>query len=146
VSAVEAYTGPLALVLAATGLWVDRRARRGGETLSSWVTLGPALVLCLAPTVVVGLGDTGLVRPLGGLVAGALVLVVGALTRRRALVDVGVAVVALLGMRQLAPVLGELPNWATLGVTGLALLAVGATFEQRRRDLHDVKDRYESLI
>jgi hypothetical protein len=43
-------------------------------------------------------------------------------------------------------VLGELPNWATLGVTGLALLAVGATFEQRRRDLHDVKDRYESLI
>ena len=146
VSAVEAYTGPLALVLAATGLWVDRRARRGGETLSSWVTLGPALVLCLAPTVVVGLGDTGLVRPLGGLVAGALVLVVGALTRRRALVDVGVAVVALLGMRQLAPVVGELPNWATLGVTGLALLAVGATFEQRRRDLHEVKDRYESLI
>lgn len=146
VSAVEAYTGPLALVLAATGLWVDRRARRGGETLSSWVTLGPALVLSLAPTVVVGLGDTGLVRPLGGLVAGSLVLVVGALTRRRALVDVGVAVVALLGMRQLAPVVGELPNWATLGVTGLALLAVGATFEQRRRDLHDVKDRYESLI
>lgn len=145
VSAVEAYTGPVALVLAATGLWVDRRARRHGETLSSWVSLGPALVLGLAPTVIVGLGDPGLVRPLGGLVAGALVLVVGALSRRRALVDVGVAVVALLGLRQLAPVVGQLPNWATLGATGLTLLAVGATFEQRRRDLHDVKDRYESL-
>lgn len=145
VTAMEAYTAPVALVLAATGLWIDRRTRRDGEDLSSWVSLGPALVLGLAPTVLVALGDPGLVRPLGGLVAGALVLMAGAVTRRRAPVDVGAAVVTLLGLRQLAPVVGQLPNWATLGATGLALLAVGATFEQRRRDLHDVKDRYETL-
>jgi hypothetical protein len=54
-------------------------------------------------------------------------------------------VVALLGLRQLAPVVGSLPNWATLGATGLALVAVGATFEQRRRDLKAVLRRYAAL-
>ncbi|HEX2575260.1 MAG TPA: hypothetical protein VHK88_02860, partial [Aquihabitans sp.] len=145
VTAPEPYVLPVALLLAGSGAWAERRAAAAGEVLPSWVTLGPALVVGLAPTVVVGLGDTGLVRPLAGLVAGAMVLVAGAATHQRAAVDVGTAVVVLLGLRQLAPVVGELPNWATLGATGLALLAVGATFEQRRRDLHDVQDRYRSL-
>ncbi len=145
VTAIEAYTGPVALALLAVGVWADRRADRTGTPAPSWSTMGPGLVLALAPTVLVGLTDPGLVRPLGGLVAGAVVLAIGAVTRRRAAVDVGVAVVVLLGLRQLGPVVGGLPNWATLGATGLALLAVGATFEQRRRDLHEARDRYSSL-
>jgi hypothetical protein len=42
-------------------------------------------------------------------------------------------------------VVAELPNWATVGGAGVVLLAVGATFEQRRRDLRDVRDRYAAL-
>lgn len=171
VTVLEAYTGPAALVLLALGIRAELRVERGsarpagpatgatgptdlghhgpvdGSTADagSWATVGPGLVLALAPTVLVGLGDPGLVRPLGGLVAGAVVLVLGAVTRRRAAVDVGLAVVVLLGLGQLAPVVGSLPNWVTLGATGLALVAVGATFEQRRRDLDEVKDRYASL-
>jgi hypothetical protein len=50
-----------------------------------------------------------------------------------------------LGLRQLVPVVGEIPNWATIGATGILLLAVGATFEQRRRDVRAVLRRYSAL-
>lgn len=145
VTAPEAYTGPVALVLAASGLLVELRSRRAGEVLPSWATVGPALVVALLPTTLLGLTDPGLVRPLGGLVAGAVVLVLGVVSLRRAAVDVGVVVVALLGLRQLLPAMAGLPDWATVGATGLALVAMGATFEQRRRDVHHVRRRYASL-
>jgi hypothetical protein len=95
--------------------------------------------------VLVGLGDPGALRPLAGLVAGAAVLAVGAVTRRRAAVDVGTAAVLVLAVRHLGPVAADLPAWITLGLTGAVLLAIGATFEQRRRDLGEVRDRYRSL-
>jgi hypothetical protein len=60
-------------------------------------------------------------------------------------VDVGAAVVVVLGLRQSVPVVGALPNWATLGACGLALLVAGATFEERRRDLRAIRDRYANL-
>jgi hypothetical protein len=110
------------------------------------VAWGPALVTALGPTVVLAVIDGGAVRPLAGLVAGAAVLVLGAATGRRAPFDVGAAAVAILGVRQLAPVVGELPNWVTIGSTGLVLLAVGATFEERRRDLRVARHRYASLV
>ena len=59
-------------------------------------------MVAFAPTVVLAFSDPGLVRPLGGLIAGALVLALGAVSRRRAPVDVGAAVVVVLGLRQLA--------------------------------------------
>jgi hypothetical protein len=145
VDLVEAYTLPLAGVLLLAGLLGEHRARTTGETVASWASLGPALVVGLAPTTWLALLDGGDVRPLAGLAAGTLVLVLGAVLRRRAAVDVGVAVVAILGFRQLAPVVAELPNWATVGAAGVVLLAVGATFEQRRRDVRDVRDRYATL-
>jgi hypothetical protein len=121
-------------------------ARAGrADDQPSWAVHGPWLVAALAPTVLVALGDPGLVRPLGGLVAGAVVLVGGAVTRRRAAVEVGALTVSLLGLRQLAPVAAELPNWATLGASGVVLLVVGATFERRRRDLAALRERYETL-
>ena len=57
----------------------------------------------------------------------------------------GTAVVVVLGLRQIAPVVGSMPNWATIGATGVLLLAVGATFEQRRRDLKAVLRKYSAL-
>ncbi|MEO6629043.1 MAG: hypothetical protein ABIP03_10800 [Aquihabitans sp.] len=141
----EAYSLPLALVLLGAGLIAEHRAEHQDESVESWVTSGPGLVVGFMPTVLLSLNDPGLVRPLLGLVAGTFVLVAGALDRRKAPVDVGIAVAAVLGLRQLAPVAGELPNWATLGVAGTLLVAVGATFEQRRRDLRDVRLRYGQL-
>jgi len=117
----------------------------GDDRAPSWVTFGPALVVALAPTVWLSFSEPGSVRPLIGLVAGAVVLVGGVTWAKRALVDVGAATVVILGLGQLAPVVGEIPNWAVIGTTGVVLLAVGATFEQRRRDLKAVLRRYAAL-
>lgn len=143
VEVAEAYTLPVALAFLATALVAQRTGL--AERYSSWAVHGPWLVMALAPTAVLALGDPGVVRPLGGLVAGVVVLVGGALTRWRAPVDVGATTVVVLGLRQLAPVVAELPNWATVGACGVLLLVVGATFEQRRRDLRAIRDRYANL-
>ena len=143
---VEAYTVPLAVALLGIGLIGTRLHRRAeGVEPASWVTFGPALVVGLAPTVWLAFSEPGSVRPLIGLVAGAAVLVTGVTSGKRAFVDVGTATVVALGLRQVAPVVGEIPNWATIGATGLALILVGATFEQRRRDLKAVLRRYSAL-
>lgn len=144
VATVEAYTLPLAAVLLLIGLLASRSHHDEGE-LPSWVSFGPALVVGLAPTVWLSFTEPGSIRPLAGLVAGALVLVAGVVRGRRAFVDVGTATVAALGLEQLAPVVGEIPNWATIGATGVVLIAVGATFEQRRRDLKAVLRAYSAL-
>lgn len=142
---VEAYTLPLALTLLAVGLIGARLDRSGGGEPGSWITYGPALVVGLAPTVWLSFTTPGSVRPLTGLVAGALVLVGGVTWGKRALVDVGTVAVVALAFEQIAPVVGEIPNWATIGATGILLIAVGATFEQRRRDLKAVLRKYSAL-
>jgi hypothetical protein len=38
-------------------------------------------------------------------------------------------------VRHLGPVVEGLPRWISLGTVGLALLLVGVTWEQRRRDV-----------
>ncbi len=143
VAVPEAYTLPVAGVLLAAAV----AAWRAGVTrdLPSWTVHGPWLVAAVAPTALIALDDPGFVRPLGGLVAGVAVLVAGAVTRTRAAVDVGAVTVAALGLHQLSPVVAALPNWSTLGTCGLVLLAVGATFEQRRRDLGILRTHYAEL-
>ena len=41
--------------------------------------------------------------------------------------------------------MGGLPSWLIIGATGAFLLALGATFEQRRRQLHNTRARYAAL-
>lgn len=144
VTVPEAYTLPLAVALLVPALAAHRTgaARRS----PSWLVHGPWLLAAIVPTVLLALGDPEPVRPLGGLVAGAVVLVVGAATRRRAPVDIGAVTVAVLGLRQLAPIVAVLPNWSTVGACGVVLLVVGATFEKRRRNLREIRDRYASLV
>ncbi|MCU1355447.1 MAG: putative integral rane protein [Acidimicrobiales bacterium] len=145
VQAPEPYVVPLAAILLAAGLASAKKARSTGTELPSWIWMGPALVTAIIPSLVISLGDPGLVRPLLLLAVGAAVLATGALAAKRAPVDVGATVVTVIGLRQLAPVVGTMPNWATLGATGLVLLAIGATFEQRRRDLTGVRHHYRSF-
>ncbi len=146
VRAPEPFVLPLAVVLGVVGLLAERRAARAGERLASWTTIGPALVIGFAPSAWLAFAEGGVARPLATLAAGGVVLALGALTGRRAAVDVGVAVVVALGLRQIAPVVGSLPGWVTIGATGALLLAVGATFEQRRRDVDDVRRHYQALV
>jgi hypothetical protein len=129
VRAPEPYVLPLAVVLGVVGLVAERRAAQTGERLPSWTTIGPALVIGFAPSAWLAFTEGGVARPLATLAAGGVVLALGALIGRRAAVDVGVAVVVALGLRQIAPVVGSLPGWVTIGATGALLLAVGATFD-----------------
>jgi hypothetical protein len=70
------------------------------------------------------------------------VLAAGAARRLQAPLLLGSGVLALDALVQLAPYLAAaydaVPRWVTIGALGLLLLAAGATYEQRVRDLRRV--------
>ena len=133
VGLVEGYVVPLALVV----LWGGFTEYRRRETAGSWFTFAPGLLIGYLPTVAVLLitGDTPLRRLLLGACAVAI-LVFGAWRRLQAVVVISGAVVMVSALRELALLWMLLPTWLPLGVAGALLLAVGATFEKRRRDLY----------
>ena len=139
VSQVEAYSLPPVLALLAVGALRRRRDPGAG----SWPAYGPGLSAGLLPSLLASLGDDGLARPLllGAVALG--VLLVGA--RLRALLALGGGVLAVDAIAQLLPYAGLLPRWVSLGAVGLLLLAVGATYERRLRDLHRLRGRYEAM-
>ncbi|WP_157018089.1 SCO7613 C-terminal domain-containing membrane protein [Cryptosporangium arvum] len=135
VTVPEAYTLPAAALTAAFGLFTLRRR----PAVSSWPALGPALTVATVPTLVVALaaGTLGVRALLLGIAALAVTLA-GAATRRQAPFLVGAVVLSLVTARALVPVLPALadtvPTWVPLSLAGALLLAVGATYERRRRD------------
>ena len=130
VTTVEAYSLPLAALIAVVGLGRLYRDR----TAPSWLTVGPALTAALLPSALLSIGEEGLTRPLLVLVAGALVLVIGVLARWQAPVATGTLALVIVSASQLAPYAVGLPRWLTFGTVGLALLLLGARYEQRRRN------------
>lgn len=145
VATVEAYTLPAASLVGVVA-WLAARSRPGGvASARSWELEGVALALALGPTAAVALADPGVARQAIGLVAGAVLLASGATWRRRAPIDVGAVAVVVLGLQVLAPYAAEIPRWISLGAVGAVLVALGATFEERRRDLHQARRRYASL-
>lgn len=145
VATPEAYTLPVAAVLAVGG-WAICRERRGGwRKAASWHLEGPALAMALGPTVLVALGDPGVLRQVIGLAVGAALLATGVGGRRRAPVDIGGVAVGLLGLQGLAPYAAEVPRWISFGLVGAVLVALGATFEQRRQDLRQARRHYTGL-
>ncbi len=135
---VEAYSLPAAVALLAAGWFRSHRA-------GSWVTAGPGLAVAAAPSVLAMLADPGLVRPLTLAAAGAAVVLAGARERMQAPVVIGGLTVVAVGVHQLSPVVAAAPRYLTFAVLGCLLLAVGATFEQRRRDAAELWDRFEAL-
>lgn len=135
VDVVEAYTAPAAALMLAAGLlrWRDAPGR-------SWLSLGPAVLLAITPTLGLGLlnGDTARV------VAAALLclaaVLTGALLRLQAPLLLGAAGLLVLGVDQWGGYLVQLPRWITLGAVGVVLMWVGATFEHRRRDWRRATD------
>ncbi len=125
VATVEGYSLPLAaaLLVAAGG-----RLRRG----SSWVGWGPGVLVGFLPSVLVGLTDGRPTRMLLVVAAGTVAVLAATLTHRQAPFAVGAASVGVTGVALLAPYAARVDSWITLGAAGLALLAVGATYERRR--------------
>jgi hypothetical protein len=123
----EALTLPLALLTFAVGL---RRLRRQLE-LSSWFTIGPALVAAFAPTLVLVLVPAPAPIRLVALILGALaVLAWGRIARLRAPTRIGaaVALTAIPGALLAAGL-----TWLGPALAALALLAAGARWLLRRR-------------
>ncbi|MFG3576423.1 SCO7613 C-terminal domain-containing membrane protein [Micromonospora chersina] len=133
VSVLEAYTLPAAALALGAGL-LALRSRTG---LNSWLALGPGLGAALLPSLVSVLAapDPQPARRLAlGLVALGAVLG-GAARRWQAPVLLGAATLVPLALHELARGWDLLPRWIFLGLGGLALIALAATYERRRRDL-----------
>ncbi|MEU3454472.1 hypothetical protein ABZ671_12820 [Micromonospora sp. NPDC006766] len=133
VAVLEAYTVPAAALALGTGL-VALRTRPG---LNSWLALGPGLVAALLPSLVSVLvaADPQPGRRLALGVAALGAVLSGAARRWQAPVLLGAATLVPLALHELARGWDLLPRWIFLGLGGLALIALAATYERRRRDL-----------
>ncbi len=129
ITTLEVWTLPLAVLLLAAGLWSRRELGH-----RSWLTSGPGLAVGLLPSALFTSIDDGVLRPLVTVSVAVLVLVVGAQWRWQALVVLGAGAAVVIGITQLGPYAMHLPRYLTLGTLGVALLAVGARYEQRRAD------------
>lgn len=135
VDVVEAYTGSAAAAALAAGIiaWRSGPGR-------SWLSLGPALVLAIGPTLALGIADDDAVR-VGVAVALALAAVVGGAVRRlQAPLCIGAVALLAIGIDQWGADLVRMPRWITLGAAGVLLMWIGATFEHRRRDWRRASD------
>ncbi|MBK5307360.1 MAG: hypothetical protein JJD92_11795 [Frankiaceae bacterium] len=141
VVAPEPYVVPLGVVALALG-WL--RVRRAPST-RSFAAYGPGLTLLLVPSLIASLDDDTLTRPLLLGAAALVVLLVGAQQRLQAPLVLGGAVLAIDALQLMAPYAAALPRWLTLGAAGLLLVGVGATYEQRRRDVARLRERFDAL-
>jgi predicted benzoate:H+ symporter BenE len=77
-------------------------------------------------------------------VAALVVTLAGARHHLQAPLVLGGTALALVALHELAPyivqVVGALPRWVPPALAGLALLALGATYEQRLRDARRVRE------
>ncbi|MEV0172301.1 hypothetical protein AB0I00_14420 [Streptomyces sp. NPDC050803] len=145
VTTPEAYTLPVTV----PALIVGALRRRRDPQASSWTAYGPGLAATLVPSLAAAWGDPGWTRPLLLGLAALTVTLLGARHHLQAPLLLGGAVLALDALHELAPYLiqiaGALPRWVPPALAGLLLLALGATYEQRIRDAHRVRDMLGKL-
>lgn len=135
VSVVEAYTAPAAAVALAAGLLSWRRGQG-----RSWLTLGPALALAIGPTLALGLLDDDAVRLVIAAVLAFAAVIAGAVAKLQAPLGIGAVALLILALDQWGDDIVRMPRWITIGVIGVALMWIGATFEHRRRDWRRASD------
>lgn len=135
IDAVEAYTAPAAAAALAAGI-IGWRSGPG----RSWLTLGPALVLAIGPTLVIGLAEDDAVRVLVAVALSVAAVIAGAVLRLQAPLWIGAVALIVIGVDQWGADLVAMPRWITLGAAGVLLMWVGATFEHRRRDWRRAAD------
>ncbi|PZA20314.1 SCO7613 C-terminal domain-containing membrane protein, partial [Modestobacter versicolor] len=121
----EAYSLPLAAVLL---LYSGRRL----ATAPSWSAWGPALAAGYGPSVFLALVEPELLRVLLVVVAATATTTAATGWAVRAPFLVGAGSLVVVGVGRLLAVLPP-PGLVVFGVAGAALLAVGASYESRRR-------------
>ncbi|MEU7326323.1 hypothetical protein ABZ682_38030 [Streptomyces griseoviridis] len=140
VAAPEAYTLPVSV----PALLVGAVRRRRDPLLSSWTAYGPGLAFTLVPSLATAWAEPYATRPLLLGAAVLLVTLLGARHRLRAPLVFGGAVLVLVALHELGPYLaqlaGVLPRWVPPALAGVLLLAVGATYERRIRDVRRVRE------
>lgn len=142
VHAPEPYVLPLALVALAAGYL----RRRSHPTMGSWEAYAAGLSLGLGPSLLKSFDDDTPTRGLLLLVVAASVVVAGVPRRMRAPLVVGGSVVVLDLLHLIGPYASALPRWLLLATVGALLVGTGATYEQRREDVHRLKERYDTWV
>ncbi|MFE7647785.1 SCO7613 C-terminal domain-containing membrane protein [Streptomyces phaeoluteigriseus] len=145
VTTPEAYTLPVAVSALLVGAW-----RRHRDPLTgSWTAYGPGLAVALLPSLAAAWSDAEWTRPLLLGAAALLVTLLGARHRLRAPLVLGGSVLVLDALHELAPYLVQvadaLPRWVPPALAGVLLLAVGATYERRIRDVRHVREVLERM-
>lgn len=125
VETVEAYSLPLAAMLAVLGFLHWRRV----PALPTTVTTGPALGVLLGPSLLVAVLDGDPLRLALVTAGGVAALLVGYARRWQAPVAVGALVVGAIGVTQGGPYVAQIPGWVTLGLGGTLLLVAGVRWE-----------------
>ncbi|MGX1268797.1 SCO7613 C-terminal domain-containing membrane protein [Streptomyces phaeoluteigriseus] len=141
----EAYTLPVAVPALLVGAW-----RRHRDPLTgSWTAYGAGLATALLPSLAAAWSDPEWTRPLLLGAAALLVTLLGARHRLRAPLVLGGSVLVLDALHELAPYLVQvadaLPRWVPPALAGVLLLAVGATYERRIRDVRHVREVLERM-
>ena len=121
---VEWFTIPPAIVLLGIGILAWRNQ-------SSWVYLGPGLLIGLVPSTLLADSNDNWIRVTLVVAAALAVIVIGTQRGLQAPFVIGAAVLAKIGIWQFLEVAPLIPRWITLGAAGAILLTVGATYERR---------------
>lgn len=136
----EAYTLPVTV----PALLVGALRRRHDPATSSWTAYAPGLTATLVPSLATAWGDPEWTRPLLLGTAALLLTLLGARHRLQAPLVLGGSVLTLDTLHELAPYLVQvtdaLPRWVPLALAGLLLLALGATYEQRLRNVRKARE------
>lgn len=128
---VELYTLPAAAAFALLGLAQHRVARAAdpGTHPSTMLTMGPALSIALAPSLLVATTGDDVVRLLLVVLASMALLVGGVALALRAPVLVGSVALGFVALVQGSPFLAYVPAWVLLASAGAALLTIGVVWE-----------------
>jgi len=142
---VEASTLPIAIGALIAGL----AYARDREDRSSWATLAPGILLALVPSYAVEFSDAAVWRLvlLGAL--SVLALVWGAVGRLQAPFAIGAGMTALHALATFWPLIARayqaVPWWLWLGVAGILLIFIAATYEARLRDARRAVRTFRAL-
>jgi hypothetical protein len=138
----EAYTLAVAVVALITGYVEFRRH----PELSSWTAYGVALVAGFVPSlaIVLSTGQTPARRSIL-IVAAAATVAWGAWRRQQAPVVVGAVVLTVAALHELAVLSTTALLWTVMALVGAGLVALGANFEKRRRDIMRLRGAFGRL-
>jgi hypothetical protein len=131
----EAYTLPVAVLLLGVGLVYLRQQ----SAASSWLVVGPALLVGLVPSTTIAVFDEHPLRPMLVLVSSGLLTIVGLRLRWQALIAPAASCLCAVALAQLEPYAVGAPRWLTLAIVGVLLIATGARYERRLKDARSVR-------